>query len=221
MEIDSITKFPPEAVVAVAESKQRTILPVLRKARLTDVPALFKLIHQYAAEEVLLPRALPELYENIWEFTVAEKEGQVAACGALRLYNEELAEIRSLCVDPLQKTSGMGRAVTYQLMHEAERLGLKRVFALTVVPDFFSKMGFYPVERNALPQKVWRDCLQCEKYFRCDEVAVVYDLANLGSRNAHAHSEAGQEGHGEKGLSPPAVPSRVLRPGLTERSPAK
>jgi amino-acid N-acetyltransferase len=191
MEIDTITQIPQEALVTAAESKESTNLPVLRKARLSDVPALFKLIHQYAVEEVMLPRALPELYENVWEFTVAEKDGQMAACGALRLYNEEVAEIRSLCVDPQLKTSGLGRAVTKQLMHEAEGLGLKRVFALTVVPDFFSKMGFYPVERVALPQKVWRDCLQCEKYFRCDEVAVVFDLANLDSVRPHAHTEAG------------------------------
>ena len=191
MEIDTITQFPlVEALVRAAESKESTNLPVLRKARLSDVPALFNLIQQYAAEEVMLPRALPELYENIWEFTVAMKDGELAACGALRLYNEEVAEIRSLCVDPQQKTSGLGRAVTMQLMCEAEGLGLKRVFALTVVPDFFSKMGFYPVERSALPQKVWRDCLQCEKYFRCDEVALVFDLANLGGKVPHAHSEA-------------------------------
>ena len=191
MEIDTITQIPQEALVTAAGSKESTNLPVLRKARLSDVPALFKLIHQYAVEEVMLPRALPELYENIWEFTVAEKDGQMAACGALRLYNEEVAEIRSLCVDPQMKTLGLGRAVTKQLMYEAEGLGLKRVFALTVVPDFFSKMGFYPVERGALPQKVWRDCLQCEKYFRCDEVAVVFDLANLDSISPHARTEDG------------------------------
>jgi len=191
VEMDTITQIPPEAVVTAIESKENPKLPILRKARLSDVPALFKLIHQYAEEEVMLPRALPELYENIWEFTVAEKDDQLAACGALRLYNEEVAEIRSLCVDPQQKTSGLGRAVTNQLMHEARDLGLRRVFALTVVPDFFSRMGFYPVERGALPQKVWRDCLQCEKYFRCDEVAVVFDLASLGGGNAEGPSEAG------------------------------
>jgi amino-acid N-acetyltransferase len=190
-EIDTITQFPPEDFVTAPESRESKTLPVLRKASLGDVPALFKLIHQYAAEEVMLPRALPELYEDVWEFTVAEKNGQVAACGALRLYNAEIAEIRSLCVDPQQKTSGLGRAVTNKLMHEAKVLGLKNVFVLTVVPAFFSKMGFYPVERGALPQKVWRDCLQCEKYFRCDEVAMVFDLVLLPANNSHAHSGTG------------------------------
>ena len=186
--MDTITLLPLETLVTASEPREGTTMPTLRKARPSDVPALFKIIQQYAAEEVMLPRALPELYENIWEFTVAEKGGQVAACGALRLYNEEIAEIRSLCVDPKQKTSGLGRAITNQLMHEARELGLKRVFALTVVPGFFSKMGFYPVERVALPQKVWRDCLQCEKYFRCDEVAMVFDLANLPMEMSSSNS---------------------------------
>lgn len=188
MEMETITQFPVEALVTAPEALESTQLPNLRKARLSDVPALFKLIHQYAEEEVMLPRALPELYENIWEFTVAESNGQVAACGALRLYNDEIAELRSLCVDPKRKTSGLGRAVTKQVLHEARDLGLKRVFALTVVPGFFSKMGFYPVERGALPQKVWRDCLQCEKYFRCDENAMVFDLAQLHGKNAHTRA---------------------------------
>jgi amino-acid N-acetyltransferase len=190
MEIDTMTQFPPEALVTEPKSSESMQLAILRKARLKDVPSLFKLIREYAAEEVMLPRALPELYENIWEFTVAEKDGQVAACGALRLYNEEIAEIRSLCVDPQKKTSGLGRAITRRLMQEATELGLKRVFALTVVPDFFSKMGFYPVERGELPQKVWRDCLQCEKYFRCDEVAVVHDLARLSGKGTDEPSLA-------------------------------
>lgn len=190
MEIDTITQLPIEVLVTAPVSRESTKLPILRKACLSDVPALFKLIHQYAVEEVMLPRALPELYENIWEFTVAEKDGQVVACGALRLYNEEIAELRSLCVDPDRKTAGLGRSVAKQILHEAKGLGLKSVFALTVVPGFFSKMGFYPVERGALPQKVWRDCLQCEKYFRCDEKAMVFDLAQLSDKSAHAHSGA-------------------------------
>ena len=172
--------------MTASASLERTKLPTLRKARPSDAPALFKLIHQYAIEEVMLPRALPELYEDIWEFTVAEKDRQVIACGALHLYNEEIAEIRSLCVDPGQKTGGLGRAVASKLLHEAKGIGLKSVFALTVVPGFFSKLGFYPVERGALPQKVWRDCLQCEKYFRCNEKAMVFDLASLPARSAQS-----------------------------------
>ncbi len=163
-------------------------MPILRKARLNDVSSIFKLVHQYALEEVMLPRPLPELYENIWEFTVAEQGGQVVGCGALRFYSEELAEIRSLCVDPARKTGGLGRAITQQLLREAKSYGLKNAFALTIVPGFFAKLGFYPVERDELPQKVWRDCLQCEKYYRCDEKAMVFDLAKLPGRKFSPHA---------------------------------
>jgi len=190
MELVTIPQTHQEDRLAARTSGKSSKAPVLRKARLRDVPAVFRLIQQYAAQEVMLPRALPELYENIWEFTVAEKDGKVVACGALRLYSEELAEIRSLCVEPEHKTSGLGRAVTQRLIQEAKRLGLKRVFALTVVPGFFSKLGFYPVERGTLPQKVWRDCLQCEKYFRCDEIAMVFDLVHMDGKRVHGRSEA-------------------------------
>jgi amino-acid N-acetyltransferase len=154
-------------------------LPVVRKARLTDVPALFKLVNQYARQNVTLPRSLADLYENFWEFTVGDWQGSVVACGALQIYSEELAEIRSLCVDSGSKAGGMGSAITNHLMHEARDLGLKRVFALTLVPGFFSKMGFYLVERDALPLKVWRDCLHCKKYICCDEKAMVFELDKL------------------------------------------
>lgn len=159
-------------------------MPILRKARLGDVPSLFELIHPHALDQVMLPRSMPELYENVWEFTVAELDGQVAGCGALRFYSGELAEIRSLCVDPARKAAGLGRAITEQLLREARSYGAKTVFALTVVPGFFAKMGFYPVERGDLPLKVWRDCLQCEKYYRCDEKAMAFDLAKLHGRKA-------------------------------------
>jgi amino-acid N-acetyltransferase len=163
-------------------------LPTLRKARLDDVPSIFKLLSQYVREEVILPRPLPELYENVWEFTVAELGGQIVGCGALRFYSKDLAEIRSLCVNPARKTAGVGRALTRQLLQEAKAYGAKTAFALTVVPGFFAKMGFYPAERGDLPQKVWRDCLECEKYYRCDEKTLAFDLAKLRHHKASSHA---------------------------------
>jgi amino-acid N-acetyltransferase len=149
----------------------------IRKAKLRDVPALFKLISRYAVERVLLPRPLTNLYEDIWEFTVAEEDGELLGCGALKFYNQELAEIRSLCVDAALKSKGVGSILMEALIDEAERYGLKTVFALTVVPSFFEKMGFQKVPRERFPAKVYEDCLGCPKYCCCDEVAVTYELA--------------------------------------------
>ena len=149
----------------------------IRKAELQDVPALFKLISRYALERILLPRPLTNLYEDVWEFTVAEEGGKLLGCGALRFYNQELAEIRSLCVDAPLKSKGVGRKLTEALFDEAERYGLKTVFALTVVPAFFEKLGFQKAPRERFPVKVFQDCLGCPKYSCCDEVAVSYELA--------------------------------------------
>jgi amino-acid N-acetyltransferase len=150
----------------------------IRKAELRDVPALFRMISHYAAERVMLPRPLVELYENIWEFTVAEEDGEILGCGALKFYSAELAEIRSLSVAPGIKKHGLGRALSEEILSEAERYGLKTVFALTVVPDFFEKLGFREVSREVFPSKVWRDCLECPKYSYCDEKALVLELAS-------------------------------------------
>ncbi len=147
-----------------------------RKAELRDVPALFQIINHYATERVMLPRTLTDLYENVREFTVAEKDGKVLGCGALKFYSDDLAEIRSLCVAPGLKNRGVGRALAERLIREAEGHRLKTLFALTVVPKFFAKCGFREVARQALPMKIWRDCVRCEKFFQCDEKAVVLNL---------------------------------------------
>ena len=161
----------------------------IRKAELRDVPALFQMISHYAAQRIMLPRPLVELYENVWEFTVAEEDGQVLGCGALKFYSAELAEVRSLCVVPGVTSRGVGRALSQRILDEAVRFGLKSVFALTLANGFFEKLGFREVPRERFPTKVWRDCLQCPKYFQCDEKAVVLDLVSRTSAEQQAAEE--------------------------------
>ncbi len=161
----------------------------IRKAELRDVPAIFEMINHYAAERVMLPRPLTDLYECVREFWVAEGEGgEATGCGALKFYNAELAEIRSLCVAPGDQSRGAGRALAERLLTEAESYGLKTVFALTLVPEFFFKCGFREVARERFPMKVWRDCLRCERYFHCQEKTVCLDLPR-SSKPAKAQVE--------------------------------
>ncbi|MFB3922351.1 MAG: N-acetyltransferase [Terriglobia bacterium] len=162
----------------------------IRKAELRDVPTLFQMISHYAAQRIMLPRPLVELYENIWEFTVAEEDDQVVGCGALKFYSAELAELRSLCVAPGVTSRGVGRALSEKILDEAARYGLKTVFALTLATRFFEKLGFREVPRERFPTKVWRDCLQCPKYFQCDEKALVLELADRTSAEEQAAEES-------------------------------
>lgn len=146
------------------------------------MPALFELINRFARERVLLPRTLTDLYENVWGFTVAEEGGRVLACGALKFYSQELAEIRSLSVEPGRESKGVGTALVERLLDEAEGYGLKNVFALTLVPAFFRKCGFRESRREKVPLKVWRDCVGCPKYSSCDEKTVMLELAARRAR---------------------------------------
>jgi amino-acid N-acetyltransferase len=150
---------------------------VIRKAELRDVPVVFEMINYYAAARVMLPRSLNDLYESVREFLVAENEqGEVVGCGALKFYNAELAELRSLCVRPGTQGRGVGRLLTEGLLAEADRFGLRTVFALTTTLEFFAKCGFREVARERFPMKVWRDCMRCDRYFHCQERAVCLDL---------------------------------------------
>jgi amino-acid N-acetyltransferase len=161
----------------------------IRKAQLGDVPTLFEMINHYAAEKVMLPRTLADLYENVWEFTVDEENGQILGCGALKLYSSHLAEVRSLCVAPGLARHGVGRRLLESVLAEAEAMRLKTVFAMTLAPEFFQKFGFQEVPRETLFMKVWRDCLRCDRHSRCQEKAFVLDLAARGMDQSESAAE--------------------------------
>jgi amino-acid N-acetyltransferase len=164
----------------------------IRRAQLRDVPALQEMINYYAVKQIMLPRTLTDLYECVREFLVAEENGEIAGCGALKLYNQELGEIRSLCVAPGAQTRGVGRALTDRLLGEAEHFGLRTVFALTMVTDFFFKCGFHESLRERFPMKVWRDCLRCERYSRCQEKTVSIDLPVRSAEDAEPRVETAE-----------------------------
>lgn len=154
----------------------------IRKAELRDVPALFDLINNFARERVMLPRTLADLNENVWGFTVAEEAGRVVGCGALKFYNRELAEIRSLCVETTNESHGLGTALVERLLDEAENHGVKSLFALTLVPAFFRKCGFRETRREKFPLKISQDCAHCDLAACCTEKTVTLEIAARRAR---------------------------------------
>jgi amino-acid N-acetyltransferase len=69
---------------------------------------------------------------------------------------------------------GYGSALVDACIREASELGLKTLFTLTYVPDFFKKKGFTPVDKSTLPNKIWGDCIHCQYFPDCRETALVY-----------------------------------------------
>jgi amino-acid N-acetyltransferase len=148
----------------------------VRKAAMRDIQPLLALINDYASNGVMLPRTEFEMSENIRDFTVVYSGKKLLACGALHFYTPTSGEVRSLAVDPSLKTQGLGRLVVSALEEEAIANELHAIFAFTYVANFFRKLGFKAVERGVLPLKVWKDCLRCPKFQRCDEIAVLKAL---------------------------------------------
>src|SRR5438874_2083835 len=119
----------------------------VRKATMSDIHALLKLINSYAADGIMLPRTEFEMSENIRDFSVAYLGSQLIGCGALHFYTPTSGEVRSLAVDPSLKAHGVGKLMMEALEAEAVDNHLHAIFAFTYVPEFFQKMGFQQVER--------------------------------------------------------------------------
>jgi amino-acid N-acetyltransferase len=151
---------------------------ILRKATITDVKAIHRLLMDCATKRLLLPRSFGELYSHLRDFIVAEdaKSGTVVGCCALTITWEALAEVRSLVVAESAQGQGLGRRLVEFCVSDAVTFGVYKVFALTYQVPFFQKLGFSEVSKDILPQKVWADCLKCPQFPECDEVAMMIEL---------------------------------------------
>jgi argininosuccinate lyase/amino-acid N-acetyltransferase len=157
---------------------------VVRRARIDDVAGIAAVMARYVEQDVLLPRPVSELFQCIREFHVADAGGEIVACAALRLLWSDLGEVRSLAVRPDAHGKGLGQSLVEQVVADAKSLGLPRVIALTREVEFFERCGFTIEQREALPRKVWTDCVKCPRRHACDEVAVVLDLVPGGGVDA-------------------------------------
>lgn len=145
---------------------------IIRDAQIKDVKRIHELIGSYAELDRMLFASLTAIYENLQTFTVAEVDGMVVGCCALKILWEDLVEIKSLAVDQSSFGRGIGKALVLAGMEKARQLGLKKVFILTLEAGFFEKVGFKLVSKDTLPMKVWSDCAACPKQDHCDEIAM-------------------------------------------------
>src|SRR5271169_6476518 len=113
-----------------------------RDAILPDAGKIHELISAYSGDGTLLPRTFAEICENVRDFVVLEKRGHIVGCGALHLYGQHLAEIRSITVNPEQQGAGGGKLLVRALMDEADKHGVSCICLFTRKPEFFAQMGF-------------------------------------------------------------------------------
>jgi len=149
---------------------------VIRKAKLSDVKYIYKLIIHFSKKGDVIPRPLSELYEKVRDFFVCEDKDLIVGASALHIIWEDLAEIRSLVVSEEYQGKGIGARLVEACLEEARGLEIPRVFVLTTSPEFFKKLGFKEINKQELPQKVWADCIRCSKFPECNEIPLIIEL---------------------------------------------
>ena len=156
--------------------------PGIRRACVSDVEQLLILINECDASEVMLPRGPKYLFENIRDFVVVEgqttaTERRIVACGSLHVLWKDVAEIRSLSIDPEYQGQGLGSKIVHQLIEDARQIGISKVCTFTMAEGFFEKLGFSLKEKEELPSKVFGECSNCPKYYRCNETGLILDCS--------------------------------------------
>lgn len=152
---------------------------MLRKARVSDVKTIHRMINTSSGKGEILPRSLMDIYGSLRDFYIYFDESRHAVAGicAMNIIWENLAEIRSLCVEEEYRKRGIGKKLVEACISEAITLQLFRIFTLTSRPDFFAQLGFKEVAMSTLSEKIWSDCFRCSKYpDYCDEVAMIIEL---------------------------------------------
>ncbi|NWF36528.1 N-acetyltransferase [Mariprofundus sp. KV] len=154
----------------------------IRAAGAGDVEAIDHLLKPFAEKNIILGRDKDNIFQHLQEFLVAEYDGVLAGVVCVHIYGENLAEVRSLVVDPQFQKHGVGRLLVEGCEQWAVGLGVAKLFALTYVTGFFLKLGYRIVSKESLPHKVWTVCVHCARFADCDEVAVEKVLSDAPIR---------------------------------------
>ena len=151
----------------------------LVKANLSDIPAMLELVKSEVKDGTILNRSEDEVATNIRSYVLAKESTKIVGYTALHIHSQRLAEIRSLIVDENYRGLSIGKKMVKFTLKEAKLLNVKEdVLVLTYLPDFFTKLGFYEINKELIPEhKIWADCIKCIHFPVCNETALVYKLA--------------------------------------------
>ncbi len=133
---------------------------LVRPARAADVKVIRAIVAPYAEDRILVSKDPVAYFESLQQFVVAEVDGRVVGCGALHVFWEDLAEVRTLAVDRSSVGRGIGRAIVERLVENARTIGVRRVFCLTFETEFFASLGFVEIEGAPVTHAVFAELLR-------------------------------------------------------------
>lgn len=149
----------------------------VRRARNQDAAAISQLNNTFANDGQMLRRTPEVISLAIDDYIVVQNTaGELLACGALKEYSPSVAEVAAIAVSKAAHGKGLGRAIVTAVEELARKRGIYDVFALTLQPEFFARIGYQRVDRARYPEKIRRDCLGCARRFACNEICFAKNL---------------------------------------------
>ncbi len=107
------------------------------------------------------------------DWLVVRGDGRVAGTAGIETYGEA-GLLRSVAVDPVARSSGVGASLVAAAVERARERDLSDLYLLTETADrWFPRFGFEPVERSGLPPAI-AGCRQATE--ACASTAVVMRL---------------------------------------------
>jgi amino-acid N-acetyltransferase len=124
----------------------------VRMAKTSDIVSIMRLIQPLLDQDVLVSRNQEQIESNVHTFSVVERDGAIIACAALQPYENNMAEIACVAVDPQYRSLGKGNALIGFLLRKARSMGVNKVFVLTTrTSHYFMERGFEEASVEELP----------------------------------------------------------------------
>ena len=148
----------------------------IRQADASQAARIHALITGGLEEGRLLPRTLDDVVKHADRFLLAVRGRRIVGCAELAPLSANVAEVRSLVVDPAARRLGVGSKLVDELTRQARRDGFDQLCAFTHSAGWFSQLGFSIVPHRWVPEKIATDCVNCAQFRQCGQLAMVLPL---------------------------------------------
>ncbi len=146
----------------------------VRKAVPSDIKLIHKLLKPFSADGTILERTVDDIAEDLDKFLIAENKRGIVGVVSYYDYGRALKEVRSLAVKKAFSRKKIGSLLLNTLVESLlDNYPQAKIFTLSYTPKFFQKNGFVAVDKETLPEKIWKDCRYCKDYDRCGETALI------------------------------------------------